>query len=384
MLARSVGEAMSDTPGVAQWAFRSIFNRQTPMSKYTQMKRDDAARAKDDVSHFEDLDDTFHYKRRTRDGQRLRSQDDSTLLRKKVSWDSLRKRSASVGHQAHDSDDAHTTSDTVYTLPSEYPGKFPKYRGSENDDVLLTSSATRSGLRDANVNMQRNTSSYSRSTRPSVPDTMYDADDDYNLLRQLDDNDRELEDLLRNFENSNDNSMSLKYEALKRELANELIKSQKLYDAYFRDVNKHTELKKRYRQLERSLDVKDVSLRNENSRLRAQVAKLEAKLKNDDSTLNGLRSDLNSSSKLEVTLRRKVKYLEDRLEQEIETSKRDKFASEEKVYLLEMKCKEYEEKLLNGHALNTNSFATSAKERHTNRSASNDDTIDLLIRDVGI
>lgn len=354
------------------------------MSKYTQMKKDDAARARDDVSHFEDLDDTFHYKRRTRDGQRIRSQDDSTLLRKKVSWDSLRKRSSSLGQQAHDFDDAHTTSDTVYTLPSEYPGKFPKYRGSENDDILLTSSATRSGLRDANLNMRRNTSSYARTTRSSVSSPVYDSDDDYNILRQLDDNDRELEELLRNFENSNDNSLTLKYEALKRELANELIKSQKLYDAYFRDVNKHTELKKRYKQLERSLDVKDVSLRNENSRLRAQVAKLETKLKDDDSTLNGLRSNLNSSSKLEVTLRRKVKYLEDRLEQEIETSKRDKFALEEKVYLLEMKCKEYEEKLLNGHPLDTNSFATSGKEHHTNRSTSHDDTIDLLIRDVGI
>jgi hypothetical protein len=357
---QKLGEkTMSDTP-VAQWAFKSIFNRQTPMSKYTQMKQQ--------CDELDDAEDTFHHRRLAGTRQYSKSQDTvrDDLPKSTRTPFSQRRRAYSMDRSVDD-----------YTLPHEYPGKFPKgsadFKRPPLDD-LLTSSATRSHLKDANSNMHQNilSSKVNRSMRKHNVDQA-------TIIAQLDQNNKDLGTLIQSI--SQDDDLQIKYQALKLELSNELIKSQKLYDAYFRDVKRHNELKRQYKQLlqkdssvVKKLQNKCESLELQNLTLSQKLKDQEFKLQEDDYTLNDLKQTLQNTSNFEVTLRRKVKYLEDKLEQEREMHRQENFELQEKIYLMDTKAKEDEERLRSA-------------ELHLMQLEGHDDhenTIDKLIKETGI
>jgi hypothetical protein len=352
-------KAMSDTP-VAQWAFKSIFNRQTPMSKYTQMKQQ--------CDDLDDAEDTFHHRRLAGAREYSRSQDavrDDPPRSTRTPF-SQRRRAFSMDRSIED-----------YTLPQEYPGKFPKGSVGFNRpplDDLLTSSATRSHLKDANSNMHQNilSNKVNRSMRKHSVDQA-------TIVAQLDQNNKELGTLIQSI--SQGDGLQIKYQALKQELSNELIKSQKLYDAYFRDVKRHNELKRQYKQLlqndsssvVKKLQNKCESLELQNLILSQKLKDQEFRLQEDDYTLNDLKQTLQNTSKFEVTLRRKVKYLEDKLEQEREMHRQENFELQEKIYLMDTKAKEDEERLRSAE-LRLMQF-----EGHDH-----EETIDKLIKETGI
>lgn len=331
-----------DTPGVAQWAFQSLFNRQTPRTKYQQMKQhqDEVVQLQQDLDPEED---TFHGRQYRR---RFRARDDSAVpVQKNVQWNGLRRSQSQHGTDGSHGDD--------YTLPQHFPGKFPK-------DELLTSSATRSNLKDASKNMSRNnmetkenpkTDFINWKDKTSLSHGRTPKIDPAEILAQLDDNNDDLDLLLQSVQSGD---IHTRYQTLRQELASELTKSQKLYDAYYRDVQRHNHLKKKYESMARSME----KLQMQNKTLAQKLHDSESKVKEDDFTLGDMKQTLQNTGKLEITLRRKIKYLENKLEMERELHKKEKFALEEKLYLMDVKGEDTKD--------------------------TRDDTIDLLIRETGL
>ncbi|ONH67368.1 Spindle pole component BBP1 [Cyberlindnera fabianii] len=211
-------------------------------------------------------------------------------------------------------------------------------------------------------------SSGSMFRRSKVLDDYSPTMDQNEILRQLDENALDLEKItahisaLKDERASEESSMSshrgkemeAKYKKVREELIMELKNSKKLYDSYYRFVGKYKELKTKY---ELSIKAKEPSsevralekevllLRDENAILRDQIKEKDVKLQEDDFTLSDLKSTLQSSSSFEITLRRKIKYMEEKLDREREQHKKSEFDLKEKIYLLEMKAKEDEERL---------------------------------------
>lgn len=258
------------------------------------------------------------------------------------------------------------------SLPQTYPGKYPSpyiHRSSSFDDLLSSSAVKNFAQAKSNTKLNQNLKDhndddtfatrklYSRKqrddTKKSDTTTKQMMLDEQLLLDSIDQNIAELDNITRHInglklQNESNSELELKYKEIRQELITELKKSKKLYDSYYQFVNKYRDLKRKYKENTESLEIQ-IDLRNlkkENGLLKEENELLSHKLKNredNDITITDLKSSLKNSSNFEVTLRRKIKYLEDKLEQDRSDFKQERFKLNERIYMLEMKSKDEEE-----------------------------------------
>lgn len=258
------------------------------------------------------------------------------------------------------------------SLPQTYPGKYPSpyiHKSSSFDDLLSSSAVKNFAQAKSNTRLNQQLRDhndddtfatrklYSRKrdidTKKSDTTTKQIMLDEQLLLDSIDQNISELDNITRHInglklQDKKNSEIELKYKEIRQELITELKKSKKLYDSYYQFVNKYRDLKKKYKENTESLETQ-LTLRNlqkENNFLKEENELLSHKLKlkeENDVTITDLKSSLKHSSNFEVTLRRKIKYLEDKIEQDRTDFKQERFNLNEKIYMLEMKSKDEEE-----------------------------------------
>lgn len=422
------------TPGLASWAFNSLFNRQTPSSKYANLQKEKhrsetstrtprriPRRFNDDTlldmsnsknvawggedfklrsrsssfserpvpKRFVDDDGSIHYKdsKYFRDNELLPDDVEETGYKSPyqpaMRTKSLNTRVSNVGKPNLGTYALGAEKYGTSSLPQTYPGKYPSpyvhKNSSSFDDLLLSSSAVKN-LERAKSNTKLNESlteernrklattptrkpSFKRLNRETLLEkskTNRDIRlDEQLLLDSIDRNIVELDDITKHINGlklntKNDGGLEKKYKEIRQELINELRKSKKLYDSYYQFVDKYRELKKKYKEspvvdansslIIKSLKDEIIFYKQENELLNHRLKSKESKYMDDDSTIHKLKSELKNSSNFEVTLRRKIKYLEDKLERNDQDFKKERFQLNEKIFILETNSREEEDK----------------------------------------
>ncbi|CCH41112.1 hypothetical protein BN7_649 [Wickerhamomyces ciferrii] len=443
------------TPGLASWAFNSVFNRETPSSKYANMKN-----KRDEINQYQN---DYRIGQTTSRPIAGRSNDDTILSmssRKNVAWGGedfkVRSRSSSFSERpipkrfVDDNGSIHNRRDTDFfkenellpddyseyntftkkkkfdisppkrnsrfnsalpklneplkpipnvndyltekktSLPETYPGKFPSPYVTKNSSFdsndILSSSANRNfekarsntilnrfennqSIPSFRIPSQQQQQQQPPITRNSRPRSSYRERlsamaapryketlryDEQMLLDSMDENIAELDDITKHvshlkLQKNNEEDFQGKYLEIRQELIQELKKSKKLYDSYYQFVDKYKELKRKYKETANDdsriqiLQKEIFYLKTNNELLTKKLKDRDNKFLDNDTTINDLKRTLTNSSNFEATLRRKINYLEDKIEKQELEHKSEKFELNQKNFMLETKLKDDEE-----------------------------------------
>lgn len=327
---------------------------------------------------------------------------------------SLKPEPQSYQYQRQHQESQQQLQDRISSLPTTYPGKFPSPHvqkeppSSSFDSDLLSSSAAKN-LKAADYNTQKNRTMNLDSSPVSFPkeqkrsssrryeramaldneksdnkkslnkqrlfknDTysLNNIDEDANhVLDSIDKSILEINNITKHIERlkfdgatasyKQYEQLQTRYNELKMELINEFKKSKKMYDSYYKFMDKYKTLKQEYSTLLKIIEKRGINgnktgdstgvsesdvlkLHKKIQILKEENHLLSKKIENDDTELGSLKSTLQNSSKFETTLRRKIKYLEDKIEDNSNDFKKERFQLNEKIFLLESKLKDEEE-----------------------------------------
>ncbi|KAH3673345.1 hypothetical protein WICMUC_003705 [Wickerhamomyces mucosus] len=417
------------TPGLASWAFNSLFNNKTPIEKYKELNTQDKIKSqmRNDYNYNgndfneNELTDTFHNRRRSRlksSQNNIRKFNDDTIysskknytpnLNRNVNWGGedfkLRSRSSSFTKDENqdindyyrdkellpeDDEDYNLTTNSHYisqnfknpqnSLPKHFPGKYPSpyIESKENFNKIpssspLLSSTSKKNFKDAEINTEKNRISSKPSYSAILKDFKDSKDlfeknsidsimeggkfrnkskiskkslDDYiplnnkqpwknnsneikfEILNNLDQNIDDLKEISQELEKISIPSnqplkqkfeiLQKKYSTIKKELEQELKTSKKTYDILVEFVNKYKIVKQ------------------ENSKLLEKLKKLDENLGKNDDEVVGLKKNLENYSGFENILKRKIVSLEEKLDDQNDNHKSEKFKLNEKIYVLE-------------------------------------------------
>jgi hypothetical protein len=359
------------TPGIAQWVFNSLFNKQTPSHKYRHY--DDYNNDKENIETFSQKDEA---RNRQRESSYLEENDirlknyykDRELLPDVPENDTFHRRSRSMGN---------LNLSNRQKISLNHPGKFPSpYVKSQTGNIPSSPpllSSTSKNFKLANVNTQRNRNIIIDSSPVVIPDrTRREAqgtsgEDEWEILKLVDSNNADLRRLTRDINGmrlkSNSRSenhryrdddylrLEAKYKDVRAELVTELKKSQKLYDSYYKFVNKYKRLKD-----EKQFDIDPNSQR--------KVEHLEQKL------LKQQDSHKYDKSLLEE----KIHLLERRLFDQEQSTKEELRKKEQRIIELEQKLEMKREETI-GSGPDFSPF-----KPHSHIKPEADDTLDLINR----